>query len=482
MSCGAEEGRRWRDRSLEEDDRARHHARTRGAGRAAHPAPPRRLAPRPRAGARRPARLLRRRPGRRHAVGQAQQRHRERPGGVPARLGRVDAVARPGDAVRRRAGHPGARRLGAPGRPDRRRPGGGGRGRRAPHRGRGRRRTGVAADPERGRPGRPGRRAAARRQHRLRDAARHRRGRHRRGRGRRPAELRHRPGRPVRRLRRGLRGHRRPAAVHHGRRHPGHPAAHLPQPGLPPRAGVGRARARARAGRRLPRRRGRRPHGRRPEPGHPVGPRARGEHRLRPAAHQPLQGGAAPRGLLDGRDARRLEGRVPADPRLRRDRRARPAVPAAVGPQQQQVARPGRRDRHRLRRPRHDGLPAGAAHGARPLLVLPLRPAPRRRRDVREGHLGPGRRPRRPPSARRLGHDGARPDVRGPVHHPARGRRPDDRRAVHDRGRLRRRPGGPRPPLPGRHRRAGQRHRPARTRRTSSSTSSRASTASRAPR
>ena len=43
------------------------------------------------------------------------------------------------------------------------------------------------------------------------------------------------PGRPVRRLRGRVRGHRQQAAVHHRRRHPGHPAADLPQPGVPAR-------------------------------------------------------------------------------------------------------------------------------------------------------------------------------------------------------------------------------------------------------
>ena len=85
-----------------------------------------------------------------------------------------------------------------------------------------------------------------------------------------------------------------------------------------------------------------------------LGARARCQHRLRVAADQPVQGGAAPRGLLDGGHADRARGARPADRRLRRHGHARPAVPAPVRPQQQQVARTGRRDRDRLRRARDD--------------------------------------------------------------------------------------------------------------------------------
>jgi RND superfamily putative drug exporter len=56
-------------------------------------------------------------------------------------------------------------------------------------------------------------------------------------------------------------------------------------------------------------------------------------------------------------------------------------------------------DRHRRRGPRHDGLPAGTAHGLRPVLVLPVRAAPRRRRLPRQGGLGPGRPAGRPAPA-----------------------------------------------------------------------------------
>ena len=122
-------------------------------------------------------RVLRRDAGRRHAVRQAHQRHRERPGGVPARLRRVDQVARAGDPVRRSAGHPGADRLGAAGRADRRRPGRGRGGQGPARRRRGHRRAAVRADPERGRRRGAGRAAAAGRQLGVRDAARDRRGR-----------------------------------------------------------------------------------------------------------------------------------------------------------------------------------------------------------------------------------------------------------------------------------------------------------------
>ena len=274
--------------------------------------------------------------------------------------------------------------------------------------GRRRRRARVAAAAERGRPRRPARRAAAGRQHRLRAAARHRRAAHRGGAGAGPADVRHGARRAVRRLRRGLRGHRRAAALHDRRRDPRDPAAHLPQPGVPAGARLGRPRAGHRAGPRLPRRRRRAGHGERAEPGDPLGARAGRQHRLRAAAHQPVQGGAAPRGLLDGRHADRRPGRLPADHRLRRHRRAGAALPAAQRPQQQQEPRPGRRARHRQRGAVDDGVPAGAAARARALLVLALRAAPRRRGHLRPGHLAPGGRPRRPPAASGLGRDRAR--------------------------------------------------------------------------
>ena len=185
----------------------------------------------------------------------------------------------------------------------------------------------------------------------VRDAARHRRGRHRGRRGRGAAELRHRPGRAVRRLRRGVRGHRRQAAVHDRRRHPGHPAAHLPQPGVRP--GAHRRPGSPSSWRR---------------PSSTCWPR-RGVltvdgqsqgilsvlvlgastdyallliSRFKEELHREDSWTVAMRAAL--------RGAVPADRRLRRHRHPRPALPAALRPQQQQVARPGRRHRHRLRR------------------------------------------------------------------------------------------------------------------------------------
>ena len=69
---------------------------------------------------------------------------------------------------------------------------------------------------------------------------------------------------------------------------------------------------------------------------------------------------------------------------------------------------PGRRHRHRLRRRRDDGPAAGAAHGRRPLLVLPVRPPPRRRRVLRPRRVGACRAARRPSAARGVGEHRAR--------------------------------------------------------------------------
>ena len=106
-------------------------------------------------------------------------------------------------------------------------------------------------------------------------------------------------------------------------------------------------------------------------------------------------------------DAQGAARRLPADRGVGCDRHPRPALPAALRPQQQQVARSGRRHRHRLRGRLHDRLPAGAADARGPLLVLAVRAAPRQRRRPRAGSLGAGRRPGRAPGPAGLGRDRA---------------------------------------------------------------------------
>ena len=370
--------------------------------------PPRRgdlLAPGAAAGPGRAARAARRLPRRRQPGRQARRGHRERPGGVPAGLRRVDALAGVRAPVRRRPGHPRADRLRAAGRAHAGRPrrgaGGGGRacrrcrGSPGPPRRRSRAQDGQAAQVVVPLPGDntafetlPGI------VERVTEAA--------QVDG--PGHVRHRPRRAVRRLRGGLRGHRRPAAVHDRRRHPGDPAAHLPQPGVP-------ARSSSRQGSRWssPRRwsTSSRTPGLLTVDGQSQGILsvlvlgAGTDYalllisRFKEELHREDSWSVAMRSAV--------RGAFPPIIASGRHRRARPAVPAAVGPEQQQVPRPGRRDRHRQRRPRHDALPAGAAHGPGAVLVLAVRAAPRRRRDRRQGRLGEGGRSGRATGPGRVG-------------------------------------------------------------------------------
>ena len=191
---------------------------------------------------------------------------------------------------------------------------------------------------------------------------------------------------------------------------------------------------------RLPARRRRRGQAQRAGPGHPHRAGLRRRHRLRAAADRPLPGGAAPPRPPLGRHAHRVEGRRAGHHRVRRHCHRQPALPAAVQPQLQPGARPGRRHRHR-RHPAGDAhLPARAAGARRPLGVLaPTAPRGPGRPTRRARHLEPRRRlrgPARPPDLaehrRRTGRADARP-------HPARRHHPRPVRPVHPAHRLGRR-------------------------------------------
>ena len=123
------------------------------------------------------------------------------------------------------------------------------------------------------------------------------------------------------------------------------------------------------------------------------------------------------------------------------------------------VARPGRRDRHRVRVRRGDDAAAGPADG-RPLAVLAADPARRRARGWfardhppdQAGHLGEDLGRRRPSAAADLGDHRRRAGHRLPLRaHPEGLRYRADRR-LPDRRRLDRRPAGTDRPLPGRFR------------------------------
>ena len=81
-------------------------------------------------------------------------------------------------------------------------------------------------------------------------------------------------------------------------------------------------------------------------------------HRLRAAARQPLQGGAARPAELVGRAQARLARLGRADRRVGRDRHPRPALPAARRAAQHLRPGPGRRPRHRRRAAGVADLPA----------------------------------------------------------------------------------------------------------------------------
>ena len=152
-----------------------------------------------------------------------------------------------------------------------------------------------------------------------------------------------------------------------------------------------------------------------PERRHPHRARVRRGHRLRPAARRPLPRGAAPARRPSRGDGPGPAPRQPGHRRQRRDRRsigllcllfATMNSTAGLGPVGAAgVAR---------RRARHADPAARAAGHLRPVDLLAVHPAPRRRRAVRHGLLGPGRWPDRAAPARRLDRSPSR-DPRGRV-------------------------------------------------------------------
>ena len=260
----------------------------------------------------------------------------------------------------------------------------------------------------------------------------------------------------ARRLRHGVRRHRRHPARRRARRRLPDPADRLPQPDpalrRPAHRGVRARRGRARH---LPAGQERHDRAERPEPGDPVDPRGRRGHRLRAAAGRPLPRGAARPPEQVGRDAA-----WPGGPRSSRS-----------GP---------------VRRPSSSGCcaccspswatPAGSARSARsasPARSSPRSPSCRRscccsaggssgpgsrawttctpRTPWAAGALGAGGRHGRPAPAAHLGRHAARAAGRSAAFVPTLpGRRRHPVRAVPRQGRVRHRPGGPRPPLPGR--------------------------------
>ena len=240
--------------------------------------------------------------------------------------------------------------------------------------------------------------------------------------------VRRRTGGHDRGLRQGVRRHRRHAADRGADRRPGDPAHRLPQP----RRAVLRARdvaVRAVAGQRrrvLPGEE-RRDQAQRAEPGHPVDPRHRRRHGLRPAPGLAVPGGAAParrpvRGDVAGVAADDRAGR-----RVRGHRHPGPALPVAERTAVDQGPRPGRCDRHRrVAAVRHD-VPARAARAARPQQRGRARPLGVLAVDPARGHqgpgdardLGPGQPARRRAAARRRDRERRRPaDPGGVPAHP----------------------------------------------------------------
>ena len=129
----------------------------------------------------------------------------------------------------------------------------------------------------------------------------------------------------------------------------------------------------ARLARRLPAGEQRRHHALGPVTGHPLHPRRRCRDRLRPAARQPLQGGAARRGELVGGAQAGLARRGRADRRVGRDGHPRPALPAARRAPQHLGPRPGRCPRHRRCPARLADLPPGRAAALRAQGLLAVR-------------------------------------------------------------------------------------------------------------
>ena len=359
----------------------------------------------------RPAAWARRARGAGRLAGRGRRRrhvHREAVGGpaerrdvVPAHRGGVHegrravvGIPADRDAAGARGGR--GRRRDDPG-PARRGAGLGGPGgrplaRRRAHAGGGARRAG-GGHPVPGRRGRAGH-GGARRVRRERADRRGPRGQ-RRGRG--PARLhgladrcrthraRHRSGRGHRGPGRGVRRDRQPAAAGGPRGRVRDPGAGLPvpEPAVHRAVHVAVRPGGSRAGG-LPARGQRRAGAQRPEPGDPVHPRGGCRDGLLAAAGGPVSRGAALGRRAAPCDEPGDPGGDRADRRQRRDRDRRPAVPAAVRPGLQPVARAGRRDRDRVGVRGHDDAAAGAAHARRAPGALDLlaADAPGRRRTV----------------------------------------------------------------------------------------------------
>ena len=186
----------------------------------------------------------------------------------------------------------------------------------------------------------------------------------------------------------------------------------------------------------LPPREVRRPHGQRPEPGHPQHPGDRSRHRLRVAARRPLPGGApSSRGPPRG-DGVRAAPRRAGDLRQRGHRRRRHAVPVVRRPQLHRRPRPGPRHRRRRHHARDGDPAAGPAGDLRPLGLLAQAPRLPQRRAHRRRLLGPRRSLDQPPPASGLGRD-HRPAAAGlPRSLPARRVRAVDRGHLHEGVRL----------------------------------------------
>ena len=162
--------------------------------------------------------------------------------------------------------------------------------------------------------------------------------------------------------------------------------------------------------------------------------------RLRPAARQPLQGGAARRAELVGRAQAGVARVGRADRRVGGDGHPRPALPPARRAAEHLRSGPGRCARHRRRPARVADLPPGRPAALRPPGVLAVRPQARPRarggRRRHQGPVGPGRRPRRPAPAAHLGGHPRRPPRRRGVRPDVQGQRVDHRRDLPRRHRL----------------------------------------------
>ena len=195
-----------------------------------------------------------------------------------------------------------------------------------------------------------------------------------------------------------------------------------------------------------------------PVAGHPVHPRRGRVHRLRAAAGQPLQGGAARRAELVGGPQAGLAGLGRADRRVGRDRHPRPALPAARRAAQHLGPGPGGCPRHRGCAAGLADLPPRHPPALRPQGVLAVRaqarPRARRGRRRHQGAVGPRGRPRGPAPAAHLGHHARRAARRRGVRADLQGGRLHHRRDLPRRHRLDHRAAGDRRALPGRVRHA----------------------------